>query len=119
MSSRSGQIAMLDAVHVRLLPGSPFYERQELHRKGHLAALDPDRLLYEYRSLAKLPQASGVTAGYGGWDTGFLKGHMLGHYLSAASRMAAAARDSSFRTRVDYLVAELARCQAAGERKQR
>jgi DUF1680 family protein len=109
----SGPVAMVDAAHVRLLSGSPFYDRQELHRKGYLASLDPDRLLFEYRSLARLPQANGVTSGYAGWDTGFIKGHMAGHYLSAASRMAVATGDSSFKKKIDYLVAELAKCQTA------
>ncbi len=109
----SNPVAIVDAAHVRLLSGSPFYDRQELHRNGYLASLDPDKLLFEYRSLAKLPQVNGVTGGYGGWDGDFIKGHMAGHYLSAASRMAAATGDTSFETKVNYMVAELAKCQAA------
>jgi len=112
-ASATGPVQMVDAAHVRLLSGSPFYDRQELHRKGAVAQLDPDKLLYEYRSFAKVPQAGGATAGYGGWDTGFLKGHMLGHYLSAASRMAAATGDTSFKTKVNTVVSELAKCQTA------
>jgi DUF1680 family protein len=104
---------MVDASHVRLLAGSPFYDRQELHRKGYLASLDVDKLLYTYRNLAKVPQAGGATSGYGGWDTGFIQGHMLGHYLSAASRMAVATGDATFKTKVTYMVAELAKCQTA------
>ena len=95
------------------LPGSPFYERQELHRHGYLASFQPDKLLFHYRALAKLPQAEGVTAGYAGWDSGFIRGHMAGHYLSAASRMAAATGDASFKEKADYMVAELAKCQIA------
>ena len=38
---------------------------------------------------------------------------MAGHYLSAASRMAAATGDESFRKKANYLVAELAKCQQA------
>jgi len=106
-------VEMMDASQVRLLPGSPFYERQELHRTGYLGHLDPNRLLFEYRKLAGLPQASGITGGYGGWDSGFIKGHMAGHYLSAASRMAATTGDDSFRKKVLYLVGELAKCQQA------
>jgi uncharacterized protein len=98
---------------VRLLPGSPFYERQELHRKGYLAALEPDKLLFHYRALAGLPQTNNVRAGYGGWDSGFIRGHMAGHYLSAAARMAVATGDNSFRDKVNYTVAELAKCQDA------
>ena len=103
----------LDATQVRLLPGSPFYERQELHQKGYLAAFDPDKLLFHYRALAQLPQPNGVKGGYAGWDSGFLRGHMTGHYMSAASRMAAATGDDSYRKKVNYLVAELAKCQDA------
>jgi DUF1680 family protein len=100
------------ANQVRLLQGSPFYVRQELHRKGVLASYDPDKLLYPYRALAKLPQKEGIESGYGGWDSGFLRGHMTGHYLSAASRMAAATGSTPFRDRVNYLVGELSKCQS-------
>ena len=106
-----GSAEMVDAAHVRLRPGSPFYDRQELHRTGYVGRLDPDRLLFDYRKLAGLPQPAGITAGYGGWDGGFIRGHMAGHYLSAASRMAAATGDDSFRQKATYLVAELAKCQ--------
>ena len=106
-------VGMADATQVRLLPGSPFYDRQELHRTGYVGRLDPDRLLFDYRKLAGLPQPAGITAGYGGWDAGFIRGHMAGHYLSAASRMAVATGDDSFRQKATYLVAELARCQQA------
>jgi DUF1680 family protein len=112
-TSAAGLVQMVDAAHVRLLSGSPFYDRQELHRKGILAQLDTDKLLYAYRSFAKVSQANGVAGGYAGWDTGFLVGHMLGHYLSAASRMAAATGDTSFTTKVNYVVGELAKCQTA------
>src|SRR5262245_46214610 len=105
-------VQAIEASHVRLLPGSPFYERQELHRTKYLAGWDPDRLLFHYRAVAGLPQASGAQA-YSGWDSGFIHGHMLGHYLSAASRMYAATGDEIFRDRANYIVAELAKCQAA------
>ena len=95
-----------------MLPGSPFYVRQELHRNGALASYDPDKLLYPYRALAKLPQSKGIESGYDGWDSGFLRGHMTGHYLSAASRMAAATGSTLFRNRVNYIVGELSKCQA-------
>ena len=106
-------IQELDATRVRLLPGSPFYDRQELHRTGYLASLEPDKLLFHYRALAGLPQPDGVKSGYAGWDSGFIRGHMAGHYMSAASRMAADTGDASFRKKVDYMVAELAKCQEA------
>ena len=103
----------LDATRVRLLPGSPFYQRQELHRANYLASWNCDQLLFHYRALAKLPQPDGVKEGYAGWDSGFIRGHMAGHYLSAASRMAVATGDVSYREKVNYMVAELAKCQDA------
>ena len=109
----TASVLMADAAQVRLLPGSPFYDRQELHRTGYVGRLDPDRLLFDYRKLTGLPQPAGITGGYGGWDGGFIRGHMAGHYLSAASRMAVATGDDSFRKKVTYLVAELAKCQQA------
>jgi DUF1680 family protein len=98
---------------IRLSPGSVFHARQELHRRGYLAHFDPDRLLFHYRALAGLPQAAGIGAGYKGWESGFLRGHMAGHYLSAASRFGVATGDSSFRKRVEYMVGELSDCQEA------
>lgn len=102
----------LDASAVRLLPGSPFHDRQELHRTGYLASYEPDRLLSPYRRLAKLPEPAG-TKPYPGWEQGFIKGHMVGHWLSAASRMAVATGDDSYRTKVRAVVAGLAECQKA------
>ncbi len=103
----------VDATQVQLLSGSPFYDRQELHRTGYVASWDPDQLLYLFRKLAGLPQVNGVTSGYAGWDTTTLKGHITGHFLSAASRMAVATGDSSYVTKVNYLVGELAKVQTA------
>lgn len=106
-------VQRLDASQVKLLPGSIFYDRQELHRRGYVGSFDPDKLLFHYRALAKLPQPQGVTSGYDGWDSGFIRGHMAGHFLSAASRMAVATGDASFKKKTDYMVAELAQCQDA------
>lgn len=115
LSMNSGMQAAeaFDATRVRLLPGSPFHDRQELHRRGYLAAFDCDKLLFHYRALAGLLQPAGVQGGYDGWDSGFIRGHLIGHYLSAASRLAAATGDETFRRRVDYLVEELGKCQDA------
>lgn len=96
---------------VRLLE-SPFKQLQELHRTGFVGSLEPDRLLFEYRKTAQLPQPPGVSAGYGGWDSGFVAGHYAGHYLSAASRMYAATGDDSFRNKAVAMVDVLAECQA-------
>ena len=106
------QASMLDASRVRLLDG-PFKERQELHRTGYLASWEVDRLLYHYRATAGLAQPPGVTSGCAGWDSGIFRGHMAGHFLSAASRMYAATGDTNYLNKANALVTGLAACQTA------
>ena len=100
---------------VRLLD-SLFKQNQELHRTGYLAWLAPDRLLYQFRHIAGLAQPAGASH-LGGWegDSGFtaVRGHMLGHYLTAAAKMYAATGDASYLAKINYLVAELKKCQDA------
>lgn len=95
---------------VRLSEG-PFKQLQELHRTGLVGQLEPDKLLFGFRKTAGLPQPAGVTAGYGGWDSGFIAGHYCGHYLAAAARMYAATGDATFRDKANAMVAVLADCQ--------
>jgi hypothetical protein len=45
------KVRALDATRVRLLPGSPFYNRQQLHRRGCVADIDCDKLGFHYRAL--------------------------------------------------------------------
>ncbi|MDQ2800373.1 MAG: glycoside hydrolase family 127 protein [Armatimonadota bacterium] len=92
---------------VRLLP-SPFRDAQETDR-AYLLRLDPDRLLSGMRLAAGLTPKAPT---YGGWDSD--GSGTVGHYLSAISQMAQATGDPALRKRVDYLVSEMAACQAAG-----
>jgi hypothetical protein len=104
------KVEMFDAAQVKLL-GGPFHERQEWHRTGYVGNLDVDRLLFPYRALAGISQPSPDVRGYDGWDQGFIRGHMAGHYLSAASRLYAATGDVTFRDKANQLVDGLAECQ--------
>ncbi len=93
---------------VRLLKG-PF--RQAMERDGqYLLSLDADRLLHMFRVTGGLP-APGEA--YGGWERAELRGHTLGHYLSACALMYASMGDERFKARADAIVAELAKCQKA------
>ncbi len=95
---------------VRLLD-SPF--RDAMVRDGnYLLSLDSDRLLYNFRINAGLPSSARP---YGGWEDSKieLRGHSIGHYLSACSLMYASTGDARFKERVDAIVAGLAECQAA------
>ena len=101
-----------EATAVRLLPGSPFFDRQEVHRQKILASYEPDKLLFHYRALAG-SAGPGCPQRLRRLGKRFFAGAYDGHYLSAASRMAAATGDDVFRDRANYLVGELAKCQEA------
>ena len=79
---------------------------------AYLKALDCDRLLAPFRREAGLPEKA---KSYGNWESCGLDGHTLGHYLSALANLVAcgADTDGELKRRLDYLVDELAACQAA------
>jgi len=95
---------------VRLLDG-PFRDAM-LGDQKYLLSLDPDRLLRNFRVNVGLPTSAQP---YGGWESPDceLRGHIVGHYLSACSLMYASTGDKAFKQRVGYIVAGLAKCQAA------
>lgn len=96
---------------VQLLDGSPF--RQALKAdSGYILALKPDRLLYRFYKNAGLAPKDSI---YGGWENAGLSGHTLGHYLSACAMMYASTDNKAFKDRINYIVHELAKCQAARE----
>src|SRR5436190_17828553 len=99
---------------VRLLDG-PFLDAQK-RDLDYLLALQPDRMLHNFRVNAGLEPRAPV---YGGWESeepwvGIrCHGHTLGHYLSAAALMYASTGDARLLQRVDDIVAELQACQAS------
>jgi len=95
---------------VRLLDG-PFREAM-LRDQEFLLSLDLDRLLHTFRLNAGLPSSA---TPLGGWEAPDveLRGHSLGHFLSASALMYAATGDARFKARADAVVAELARIQEA------
>jgi hypothetical protein len=95
---------------VRLLDG-PFRDAMQ-RDAAYLLSLDCDRLLRNFRVNANLPTQARP---YGGWEapTGELRGHAVGHYLSACSLMYASTGDARFKERADKIVAGFAECQDA------
>ncbi len=94
---------------VRLLPG-PCKHAQELDRK-YLLSLDVDRLLHTFRLNAGLPSDAQPL---GGWEEPKceLRGHFIGHYLTACALMHAATGDADVKAKGDAVVSGLAECQA-------
>ncbi len=99
---------------VRLLDG-PFREAM-LRDEKYLLSLDADRLLHTFRLNVGLPSNAKP---YGGWEAPNveLRGHSMGHYLSALSLMYASTGQPQLKQRADYIVAELAKCQAQSPSK--
>jgi hypothetical protein len=98
---------------VRLLPGL-FWQRAELNRR-YLLSLKSENLLQNFYLEAGLwgPRDDPGDAIHWGWEspTCQLRGHFLGHWLSAAARTTAATGDPEIGGKADRIVGELARCQ--------
>lgn len=94
---------------VRLLQ-SPFLTAQEANR-ALLRRYEADRLLHTFRINAGLPSSARP---FGGWEKPDceLRGHFVGHYLSACALMYASTGDKELKSKADYMVAELGKCQA-------
>jgi DUF1680 family protein len=93
------------------ITGGPWLKAMEQDR-AWLRSLDPDRLLHHFRKVAGLDTTARE---YGGWEMEWreLRGHSIGHYLSAAARMQKLTGDTVLLEKCRYIIRELARCQAA------
>ena len=82
----------------------------ELDRK-YLLSLEVDRLLHNFRVNAGLPSSAQPL---GGWEEpkGELRGHFVGHYLTACALMYASTGDERIKEKGNAVVAGLAECQA-------
>lgn len=80
--------------------------------RAYMMRLPNDRLLHNFRLTAGLPSAA---TPLGGWEasTSELRGHFVGHYLSACALMYASTGDAAVKTKADDLVAGIAACQDA------
>ncbi|MHC4156812.1 MAG: beta-L-arabinofuranosidase domain-containing protein, partial [Planctomycetota bacterium] len=93
---------------MRLLEG-PFKRAMELDRK-YLHDLDSNRLLHMFRVTAGLPSSAEPL---GGWEKRELRGHTMGHYLTACALMYSSTGDEKLKAKADAIVVELAKCQKA------
>ncbi|MBN1876392.1 MAG: glycoside hydrolase family 127 protein [Anaerolineae bacterium] len=97
---------------VKLLPGL-FQQRAELNY-NYVMSLSNQNLLQNYYLEAGLWSARNRPEDiHWGWEapTCQLRGHFLGHWLSAAARIYANTGDFQVKAKADFIVAELARCQ--------
>lgn len=94
---------------VTLLPG-PFASNMG-RTHAYLNFLNADRLLHTFRLNVGLPSTASPC---GGWEspTTELRGHSTGHVLTALAQAYASTGNSTFKTKGDYLIAQLATCQS-------
>jgi hypothetical protein len=78
---------------------------------SYLAFINADRMLHTFRRNVGL---SSSATPCGGWEspTTELRGHCMGHLMTGLALAYASTGDTTYKSKGDYLVAELARCQA-------
>jgi DUF1680 family protein len=79
---------------------------------AYLKFIDPDRLLHTFRLNVGLPSTAEPCGGWEAPDVQ-LRGHSTGHLLSALAQAHANTGDDVYAAKARYIVAELAKCQAA------
>lgn len=99
-------LVQFTANEVTLREGSDFAVRQQWDR-NFLLSLDVERLLYFFVD----PPHRQHLEPYGSWESLDLKGHTLGHYLTALSMLYAQQGDAEVKQRLDRVVEGMAECE--------
>lgn len=103
---------------VRLLPG--LFQRRMKLNEDYLMDLDPECLLQNFYIEAGIIPAGGQVLPdpdkarmHWGWEapSSQLRGHFLGHWLSAAAALCEGGGKAELKARIDFIINELARCQ--------
>ncbi|KAJ0793120.1 putative six-hairpin glycosidase superfamily, beta-L-arabinofuranosidase, GH127 [Helianthus annuus] len=94
---------------VRLDPESTHGQAQQTNL-DYLLMLDVDSLVWSFRKTAGLPT---VGTAYGGWESPDqeLRGHFVGHYLSATAQMWASTGNDALKQKMTEVVSILGDCQ--------
>ncbi|KAL9169075.1 hypothetical protein ABFS82_04G055900 [Erythranthe guttata] len=95
---------------VRLDPNSIHGIAQQTNLE-YLLMLDVDRLVWSFRKTAGL---STPGEPYGGWEAPDveLRGHFVGHYLSASAQMWASTHNADLKEKMSAVVSVLSECQS-------
>ncbi|XP_071706513.1 uncharacterized protein [Rutidosis leptorrhynchoides] len=104
-----GFLSELPLSDVRLDPDSIHGQAQQANLE-YLLMLDVDRLVYSFRNTSGLPV---IGEAYGGWEDydQELRGHFVGHYLSASAQMWASTGNDTLKEKMTAVVSALAACQ--------
>lgn len=89
-------------------------KRREAANRAYLLKLDSDHLLFNFRLEAGRFSGREIPEGaHGGWETPVcqLRGHFLGHWLSAAAIHYHETGDRELKSKAEAIIDELAECQ--------
>ncbi|KAI0180584.1 DUF1680-domain-containing protein [Hypoxylon sp. FL1284] len=93
--------------------GDGLLQEKRDRMKGFLRDYDARKFLVLFNNQAGRTNPAGVTYP-GGWeDGGLLSGHWTGHFMTALSQAYADQAEEAFKTKLDWMVNELAACQDA------
>lgn len=100
---------------VSLLPGI-FCDRERVNYE-YLLSLEPKKLLqnYYYEAGINVPGIQWFENIHQGWESPNcqLRGHFLGHWLSAAAITVANKQDAVLKAKINFIIEEIERCQKA------
>ena len=100
------QFTMLGAEAVSIQ--NPWIQETFRLEQAYLLSLEPKRLLAPFRETAGLPKEGEA---YGGWEKTQIRGHTMGHYLTAMAQAWSATKDRRILDRLEETAAGLADCQ--------
>ncbi|WP_233512362.1 beta-L-arabinofuranosidase domain-containing protein [Micromonospora deserti] len=93
--------------------GDGLLQEKRDRMKNYLRQFDERRFLVLFNNQAGRPNPPGVPVP-GGWeDGGLLSGHWAGHFMTALAQSYADHGEPIFKSKLDWMVDELAACQAA------
>ncbi|KAM5582607.1 hypothetical protein ABKV19_002834 [Rosa sericea] len=97
---------------VRLDPTSQHGKAQQTNLE-YLLMLDSDSLVWSFRKTAGLKTPGAPYDAEGSWEasTGELRGHFVGHYLSASAMMWASTHNDTLKEKMSGIVSSLSLCQ--------
>ncbi|KAG0579015.1 hypothetical protein KC19_4G066200 [Ceratodon purpureus] len=110
-ANRTSMLKDVSLHKVRLGAASPQLVAQNTNLQ-YLLELDIDSMVWSFRKVANL-DAPGKP--YGGWESPVseLRGHFVGHYLSASALMWASTHNETLQKKMDALIQALKECQSS------
>ncbi|MFU8871808.1 beta-L-arabinofuranosidase domain-containing protein [Micromonospora sp. SL4-19] len=93
--------------------GNGLLQEKRDRTKNYIRQFDERRFLVLFNNQAGRPNPAGVSVP-GGWeDGGLLSGHWAGHFMTALAQGYADQGEPIFKSKLDWMVNELAACQTA------